>query len=42
MVDTDFFVPAEKADRLAEVYAYGPDGSLFASEGFTWRTQLPS
>ena len=35
MVDTDFFVPAEKADRLAEVYAYGPDGSLFASEGFT-------
>ena len=35
MVDTDFFVPAEKADRLAEVYAYGPDGKLFASEGFT-------
>ena len=35
MIDTDFFVPAEKADRLAEVYAYGPDGSLFPSEGFT-------
>lgn len=35
MTDTDFFVPAEKADRLAEVYAYGPDGNLFASEGFT-------
>ncbi len=35
MVDTDFFVPADKADRLAEVYAYGPDGKLFASEGFT-------
>ena len=31
MVDTDFFVPAEKADRLAEVYAYGPDGLLFPS-----------
>ncbi len=34
MVDTGFHVPAEKADRFAEVYAYAEDGSLFAQEGF--------
>jgi len=34
MKDTDFYVPEEKADRLAQVYGYGPDGSLLAQEGF--------
>lgn len=34
MIDTDFYVPEEKADRLAQVYGYGPDGSLAAQEGF--------
>ena len=34
MVDTGFHVPADKADRFAEVYAYAEDGSLFAQEGF--------
>ncbi len=33
MVDTDFYVPAEKADRLAQVYGYSPSGELFAQEG---------
>jgi len=28
MKDTDFYVPAEKADRLAELYTTGPDGKL--------------
>lgn len=34
MIDTDFYVPEEKADRLAQVYGYGPDGALVAQEGF--------
>ncbi len=34
MVDTDFFVPPAKADRLAEVYALGPDGKLSPNRGF--------
>lgn len=34
MRDTDFYVPAEKADRLAQVYGYEADGSLIAQEGF--------
>ena len=34
MVDTGFHVPAEKADRFAEVYGYQEDGSLIAQEGF--------
>ncbi len=34
MVDTDFHVPAEKADRFAQVYGYDPDGALVAQEGF--------
>ena len=34
MVDTDFYVPEEKVDRFAQVYGYGPDGSLMAQEGF--------
>jgi CubicO group peptidase (beta-lactamase class C family) len=29
MVDTDFYVPVEKCDRLAALYAPGPDGGLF-------------
>lgn len=33
MTDTAFYVPEEKADRLAQVYAYGPDGKLFPQEG---------
>lgn len=33
MVDTDFHVPAEKVDRFAQVYGYGPDGELVAQEG---------
>ncbi len=34
MKDTDFYVPEEKADRLAQVYGYAPDGKLVAQEGF--------
>lgn len=34
MRDTDFYVPEEKASRLAQVYGYGPDGALLAQEGF--------
>lgn len=34
MKDTGFHVPAEKADRFAQVYNYAEDGSLFAQEGF--------
>ena len=34
MKDTDFYVPPEKADRLAQVYGYGEDGKLIAQEGF--------
>lgn len=34
MTDTDFYVPEEKASRLAQVYGYGPDGELVAQEGF--------
>ena len=34
MVDTDFYVTQEKADRLAEVYGYTPYGELTAREGF--------
>ena len=33
MKDTDFYVPEEKADRLAQVYSYGPEGKLFPQEG---------
>ena len=32
MVDTDFFVPAEKRDRLAVVYGH-PENSLNAAPG---------
>lgn len=34
MTDTDFYVPPEKADRLAQVYGYGPGGALVPEEGF--------
>lgn len=34
MTDTDFYVPEEKASRLAQVYGYGPNGNLQAQEGF--------
>ena len=34
MTDTDFYVPAEKVSRFAQVYGYTPDGKLTAQEGF--------
>ena len=34
MTDTDFYVPPEKVDRLAQVYGYGPGGVLTPQEGF--------
>ena len=34
MTDTDFYVPPEKADRLAQVYGYGDNGELVPQEGF--------
>jgi CubicO group peptidase (beta-lactamase class C family) len=34
MVDTDFYVPAGKLDRLAEFYDYGPEGGLRVYKGF--------
>ncbi len=34
MKDTGFHVPAESAERFAQVYAYDEDGKLFAQEGF--------
>ena len=34
MTDTDFYVPAEKVSRFAQVYGYTPDGVLTAQEGF--------
>ncbi len=34
MKDTAFWVPEDRVDRFAEVYAYAEDGSLFAREGF--------
>lgn len=38
MVDTDFHVPAEKAERLAQVYGYDDNGALVAQEGFGGQT----
>lgn len=34
MVDTDFHVPAEKANRFAQVYGYTPEGELTPGEIF--------
>ncbi|MEH6910458.1 MAG: serine hydrolase domain-containing protein [Oceanicoccus sp.] len=34
MNDTGFHVPADKADRFAQVYVYGEDRELIAREGF--------
>ncbi len=34
MTDTDFYVPAEKADRFAQVYTYDEEGNLAAAELF--------
>jgi CubicO group peptidase (beta-lactamase class C family) len=34
MTDTDFYVPEEKASRLAQVYGYSPNGDLQPQEGF--------
>ncbi|MCY4183286.1 MAG: serine hydrolase [Gammaproteobacteria bacterium] len=34
MTDTDFYVPAEKVDRFAQVYTYDEEGDLFAAELF--------
>ena len=34
MTDTDFYVPAEKAGRFAQIYTYDDDGNLAPSEMF--------
>ena len=34
MNDTDFHVPAEKAERFAQIYTYGEDGALTPAEMF--------
>ena len=34
MTDTAFHVPADKADRFAQVYGYDENGKLFPQEGF--------
>ncbi len=34
MDDTDFYVPAEKADRFAQIYTYDEEGALAPSEMF--------
>ena len=34
MNDTDFYVPAEKAERFAQIYTYDEEGNLAASEMF--------
>jgi len=34
MVDTGFYVPREKANRLAQIYAYGKDGGLIPPSKF--------
>ena len=34
MDDTDFYVPAEKVDRFAQIYTYDPEGNLAPSEMF--------
>ena len=34
MDDTDFYVPAEKAERFAQIYTYDEEGNLAASEMF--------
>ncbi len=35
MNDSAFYVPADKADRFAQVYSYEDDGTLVAREGFS-------
>jgi CubicO group peptidase (beta-lactamase class C family) len=39
MIDTGFYVPRDKANRLAQVYAYGKDGELIAPSTFDDSTQ---
>ncbi|MGI9250277.1 MAG: serine hydrolase domain-containing protein [Pseudohongiellaceae bacterium] len=34
MVDTDWYVTPEKANRFAQVYSYGENGELVSGEGF--------
>jgi CubicO group peptidase (beta-lactamase class C family) len=40
MVDTAFYVPQQKAHRLAQLYAYGEDGSLLPPAKFGGRVRL--
>jgi CubicO group peptidase (beta-lactamase class C family) len=40
MVDTGFYVPKEKANRLAQIYAYGNDGHLIPPSKFDDTTQV--
>jgi CubicO group peptidase (beta-lactamase class C family) len=39
MLDTGFYVPKEKANRLAQIYAYGSDGHLLPPSKFDDTTQ---
>jgi CubicO group peptidase (beta-lactamase class C family) len=40
MVDTGFYVPKEKVNRLAQLYTYGKDGHLIPPSRFDESTQL--
>jgi CubicO group peptidase (beta-lactamase class C family) len=40
MMDTGFYVPREKANRLAQLYAYGKDGHLIPPSAFDDSTQV--
>jgi CubicO group peptidase (beta-lactamase class C family) len=42
MVDTGFYVPKQKAHRLAQLYAYGADGLLIPPSKFDADTRLGS
>ncbi len=42
MVDTDFYVPEEKHDRLAELYNFDKDGNLVAAGSFGDRFKEPA
>ena len=42
MIDTGFYVPKQKAHRLAQVYTYGDDGSLQPPSKFDEDTRLGS
>jgi CubicO group peptidase (beta-lactamase class C family) len=40
MVDTGFYVPKQKAHRLAQLYTYGPDGSLLPPSRYAGLARL--